>query len=376
MIKQVEIDFNFQPYIQRPPESPSELYKRACSADEITINSWRDIWKKQIKENHDTYGPFAKNPIGSIYGSQRLKPCIIVGSGPSLAGNVDVLKDTKGIPVVSVLHNYHYLEDRGIKPDYYVSLDAGRITLEEISEGGKKTLEEYIESTKDKTLLAFIGSHPDLIKSWKGKVLWFSAPIPDAGIIKYIDDIEDFKQFVSTGGNVLGACFYIAKAILCANPIVFVGADFCFSYTNQFHPWPSKYDAHLGHYITAVDVFGMPRKTWTSYANFKSWFESRVCSVPGIYINATEGGLLGAYPGGNIEQIRQMSLQDVVNMYSLSDQMGEDFMEGEIQKTIARVNSEEAKERREKIKVLEEQMKQIREELSRDGQTSERKILL
>lgn len=301
-----------------PPSTPKQLYDRACSNDEVTVNTWRQTWIKQVKENRAKYGPFKDRGIGQLYGQWKNKPAIVVGSGPSLKHNVDDLKDTKGINVISCLHNYQFLEDRGIKPDYYVTLDAGPVTIEEVSEGGTKTADEYFESTKGKTLLAFIGTHPELIAKWKGQVYWFAAPIPDESIMNEINSVEPFYSFVSSGGNVLGASFYIAKAILGANPIVFVGGDFSFSYSKKFHAWDSKYDANLGQVIYATDVFGNRVKTWQSYYNFKCWFESRFCSVPGIYINATEGGILGAYPDGNIEQIKQMALSDVIRMYSVS----------------------------------------------------------
>lgn len=321
MVRTLEMSFEFQPTIPMPPMTPKALYQKACGNDEITVNTWRPIWLKQTEENHKAHGPFHQNSIGQLFNKFSQRPVIVAGSGPSLKWNVEHLKDTKGIPIISCLHNYQFFEDNGVKPECYVTLDAGRVTIEEVSEGGKKSPEEYWESTKDKTLLAFIGSNPELINKWKGKVLWYNCPIPDLGITDAIDKIENFGSYVSTGGNVLGASFYVAKAITGGNPIVFVGADFSFSYTKKFHAWDSKYDKSMGDVMLATDVFGHRVKTWPSYYNFKCWFESRVCSVPGLYINATEGGIFGSYPEGNIEQIKQMALSDVIRMYSLSEEM-------------------------------------------------------
>ncbi len=325
MIRNVDIDFQFAPYIAKPPIAPVKLYENACSSDAITVKSWAETWRKNIKANHEKFGPFKERAISQIFGAERNKPVIVVGSGPSLKINVAELKDTKGIAVVSCLHNFHYLEDQGVKPKYYVNLDAGPVTLDEVYEGGTKTKEEYLEATKDHTLLTFTAAHPELLALWRGKIIFFNCPIPDDVLSKEIEAIEPFHQYISTGGNVLGACFYIAKAILGANPVIFTGADFCFSYDNKFHPWDSKYDKDLGQYMRVTDVFGMPRKTWQSYFQFKQWFDSRCLTVPGMYINATEGGTMGAYPEGNIEAIRQMSLKEVVTMYSISDHLVEQF---------------------------------------------------
>jgi hypothetical protein len=319
MIRDIKIDLELQPYIPHPPVPMEVLYERSCSNDRPTLRTWRDVWIKNVQDNHAFAGNFAENGLGKLFNSLNMRPCIVAGAGPSLANNIELLKDRKGIPLISCLHNFHYMEDNGCAPEYYVTLDAQDVTLEEVAEGGKKSLEEYLEISKDRTLLAFIGASPKLIKSWKGKIVWYTSPIPDQAIMDAFKEVEPFHTSIGTGGNVLGACFYIAKAIMGANPIVFIGADFCFSYDNKFHAWDSKYDRDLGQYIRAVDIYGNTVKTWQSYYNFKCWFDNRVSQVPGLYINASEGGIFGAYREGNIAQITQMPLKNVIDMYGINE---------------------------------------------------------
>jgi hypothetical protein len=235
----------------------------------------------------------------------------------------DLVEASKHLPIISCLHNFHYLEDHGVQVAYYVTLDSGAVTVEEVYEGGARAAESYWELTKDRTLLAFIGANHELIRQWRGDIRWFHCPIPNELVMERISQIEHFTTFCSSGGNVLGAAFYAAKAIMAANPIIFVGADFSFSYDKKFHGWKSKYDATLGHAFKVPDIFGNKRYTWQSYYNFKSWFDYVACSVPGIYINATEGGCMGAYPEGNIRQILQMSLKEVTQMFSHHEHMRE-----------------------------------------------------
>lgn len=323
MIKTVEMDFQYQPYIPGPPRPVHELYGQACSNDNVTISSWRETWIKQIRENHEKHGPFSENGIGELFGIRAGEPAIVLGSGPSLRCNYKALEKRRDIVTISCLHNFHFLEDNGVSPDYYVSLDAGPITIEEIAEGGQRTKDEYLEMSKDRTLIAFIGSHPDLIDLWQGKIVWYNAPIPDEGIKNSIAEIEKFNTYLATGGNVLGACLYFAKGILGCNPIIFAGADFSFSYTKKFHPWNSSYDKEIGHAIRCTDVWGNSVTTWQSYYNFKCWFDHVACQVPGIYINATEGGIFGAYPEGNISQVTQMPLEHAILQYNIYEELRE-----------------------------------------------------
>lgn len=312
------LELDYQNYIEQPPVPTQSLYSQACSSDGVTISAWKDTWISQIKANHARFGPFKERSIGELFGRYQGKSCILAGSGPSLGYNGHLLKDRGDVPLISCLHNFHFFEDREIPVDFYVSLDSGEVTVAEVSEGGKKTEEEYWELTKNRTLLCYTGTSPKLLEKWRGKILFFSCSLPDEEINKAQDDLEPFNICVSNGGNVLGASLYIAKAILGCVTTVFVGADFSFSYQNKFHAWSSKYDSKLGNVLKAIDVFGNKVITWPSYYNFKCWFDCIVQNVPGIYINCTEGGIFGAYPEGNIMNLKQMRLGDFLTMMNMN----------------------------------------------------------
>ncbi len=323
MVKKREIICSYQPWIDGPPgQTQQSLYGQACSNDQVTVNSWRPTWLKNYAENSKRFGPFKDKGLGQLFGAFRNKPAVVVGSGPSLRENAAGLKDLDpGIPVVSCLHNFHFMEDSGLRVDFYVSLDAGPVTIEEVTEGGSKTVDEYWAITKDRTLLAYAASDPGLIAKWQGKIYFFNCPLPDKKLMDEMDAIETFNTCISSGGNVLGASLYIAKAVFGCNPIAFLGADFSFSYLDKFHGWDSKYDVNIGSCIRMTDVYGNSVKSWQSYANFKAWFDWVAMTVPGFYVNCTEGGTFGAYPTGNIRAVIQMDLADFIRMYSLCDEV-------------------------------------------------------
>lgn len=317
MVRQREIVCEYQNYIPGPPASREQLYGQSCSNDAQTIERWKDEWLGNIRANKEKYKRFSDHSLGTLFGQFRYMPVIVAGAGPSLKFNVEALKDRGSIPLISCLHNFHFFEDRGIAPDYYVSLDAGEVTIEEVSEGGEKSEEEYWEITKGRTLLCFVGTSPKLLEKWRGRVLFFNAPVPNKDYQDKLDEIETFNVWVGSGGNVLGASMYIAKAYLGAGAIIFIGADFSFGYDRRFHSWDSKYDAKLGVTIPAFDVFGNKVPTWQSYYNFKCWFDYVCTNVPGVWINCTEGGCLGSYAEGNIMQIKQMDLDKALDMYHM-----------------------------------------------------------
>ncbi len=316
-MKTKQIICEYQNYIDQPPIQPKDLFANACESDTVTVNSWRPIWEKNIRSNHAKYGPFSDKSVGQLFGQASMQPVIVAGAGPSLKDNAEELKNRGDIKLISCLHNFHFLEDVGCPADYYVTLDAGEVTIEEVYEGGSKTPDEYWAMSKDRTLLAYMGASPGLLEKWQGKILFYNAPVPDEPFIKFTESVELFNCFVSNGGNVLGACMYIAKAFMGASIVSFIGADFCFSYDKKFHAWDSKYDKSLGNVLRVKDVFGNSVYTWRSYHNFKGWFEFVTMTVPGLYINCSEGGTLGAYPDGNIRSLIQMPLKDFCRQMTL-----------------------------------------------------------
>lgn len=325
----IDMCLQIQNVIDGPPMPPENLYKTACQSDEITFTSWEETWRKHAAENGKEFDIVGGSCL-SENGKHKLSPAIIAGSGPSLKKNVKHLSSRGGIPLVSCLHNYGFFEDNQVFPEYYVNLDAGDITIDEMSQGGTRDAQYYWDSTKDKTLLTAIIANPTIHRKWKGKILWFCPPPAKPEVY------ENWKQSISPnadhdpvvfniGGNTLGACMYFAKAVLGCNPICFVGADFCFSYMKKFHPFDSPYDQKFSGLMSTIDIWGNKVYTWMSYFGFKNFFEFIACGgkngVPGIWVNCTEGGILGSYLEGNIKQIIQMPLEQFVYSYKMWEEL-------------------------------------------------------
>lgn len=323
MKRQIEIDLQYQPLIEGPPQKPEQLHQTACRSDKATIEAWKDIWLKHCKAAKERFGSFADHSVGKLHGINRNKPAIICGSGPSLKHSIEALKINAAMehPLlnISCLHNFGYFEDNGFHADYYLTLDSGDIVLSDVFEGREKAPEHYWEQTKGKKLLASVMTSPALFEKWQGEIYLFHIIIPDVALQKQLQEVEQFKHYFSCGGNALGACLYAAKALMSSDIIHFVGADFCFDYDDKFHSYPTHYD-QPGYYERVVDVFGLPRKTWPSYQNFKCWFEWVACNVPGRYVNCSEGSL-GAYIGGNIKQFQYMSLADALLPYQAAERV-------------------------------------------------------
>lgn len=322
--REMVVQPEFQSYIPAPPVAKSTLKAQYSQSDEITIQSWWPEWKANKIANWNSFD-VPNNSVMTVYKAFAYKPTIIAGAGPSLKRNAHHLLKRSGMGLVSCLHNFGYFHDMGVRPDFYMNLDAGDITIPEMAQGGKRDEDYYWEASKDYTLLTALHCNPKLHKKWKGKILWFDTLLH--GMNEEIGDkaegIADFRIYFQTGGNTLGACHYMAKAVLGSSPIIFVGADLSFSHEKKFHPFDSPYDKQFAGVVACHDVFGYKTATWPSYFGFKTWFEHQALgglgNTPGTYINCTEGGILGAYAEGNIMQIPQRRLKDVITEYTLHE---------------------------------------------------------
>ena len=335
MKRTIEIDLVYQPMIEGPPPRMGNLHEKASTGDNLTCDKWREIWIKNYEFADKRFGDFGPLSIGKLYASNRYKPAIIIGSGPSLKESIKGLQLNKKLEVplvtISCLHNYGYLQDENCHADYYLSLDSGSVVIEDVSESRVKKPRSYWKSTKDSILLASVASDPLLFEKWKGKIVLFNSLIPDAVVKNRYEEIQPFHHYVSSGGNALGACLYVAKAIFGSDPIHMVGADFCFDYGGEFHSYKTHYD-EPGQCVYWPSCFGIQRKTWPSYLNFKFWFDHIACNVPGRYINCSEG-LLGSYSEGNIRQFSYMSLEDALIPYRMTEKVGLEIV-GEPEKGI------------------------------------------
>jgi hypothetical protein len=310
----------YQQYIDAPPVTHDQMYSQSTRNDSITVESWKNDWIHNYKMNRKKFGNLGDYSVGKLFQKHLNLPGIVVGSGPHLKRNAHLLKNVKGMPIISCLHNFHYLEDMGVDVDYYVSLDAGPLTIEEVSEGGDPNT-DYWAKTKGKTLIAYACSHPELIERWQGEVYFYNCGIPDQEVMEALAKEEKFNTHFSTGGNVLGAATYFAKGFLGCATIIFLGASFSFSTEEKFHAWDSKYDVKLGKVLRLPDVYGYKAKTWQSYYNFATWFNYVAEKVPGRWINCTEGGLMGAYLEGNIRSIEQMDFKDCLAQFNMSEHL-------------------------------------------------------
>lgn len=328
MKRTVEMELDYQPMIDYPPLTSDQMFQQACTGDRVTVDTWKDTWVKNYESACQRFGDLSALSYGKLHGINRHKAAICLASGPSLKEAIPALLENQAqenpVLVISTLHNYALLKDHGVKVDYYLSLDAGDIVIDDTTEFGTRPKEEYWEMTAGDKLIAYAASPPKLFDQWKGEVYLFNCLLPDLDLRKKLDEIQPLNVYISSGGNAGGAVMYTAKAVFGSSTVMFCGYDFCFGYDKQFHSVASKYDSFkgtgAGTTVRHPDIFGNLRHTWPSYMNFKFWMDWVTMNVPGQWISCSEG-LLGAYREGNIRSMKYQPLEKALEPYRVADEV-------------------------------------------------------
>lgn len=324
--------------------------KQSDITNEITLYSWRPEWVKNTADNIKYFGHFNREHSVKIFAEElRDKPCIIVGAGPSLQKNIVDLRLAKeaGVKIIATSHAYMYLShpEVQVKPDYVVVLDAG----------GQWT--EYLDTQMDSSdipLLAEQTCNSAHLRLWKGPVLFYKSLYSASGIGKLMqqdmDSIVPYEKCgakIHVGGHVTAASTVLAMTLMRSNYVVFVGTDYCFTPENeggQFYPFqgtpmeylidkPSTPEKHG----MCWNILGQEVYSNQSYLHFKNIMDDicmKVCieanksyvtgsPAPVTFVNATEGGMLGAFDKGNSKYMRYTMLEDEIKALKVKIDMDE-----------------------------------------------------
>jgi len=298
--------------------------------NKITREGKEKMWMRNIQKNKPFY--MRGNPIPKGLATY------LIGAGPSLDKNIDELKNMGGRGVVVCIDaNLKYLMDKGIKPEYCVSIDAsGKIW---------DMVKHVIDKTKDITLVCTTAANPKLIKRWKGNRFFFITPHKViqsktdemTAMTRYIVATKDIKvgkellfnknykiKFsgvmleLPCGGNVTTSAHMFCIACLKAISVVFVGCDFSWKDSSHFYAGNEHIENTKGRTLNE-QIFSHPDSngdkvnTNISLDSFKRWHEQLALHYEYSCINATEGGILGINSDGKKEPFMAFStLKDAI----------------------------------------------------------------
>jgi len=256
----------------------------------------------QIRLNDNTWELFTyqwvDNPIKNlkyIPGSYLLpdfkdiykgRPGVVVSAGPSLAKNIDLLREVQDkFVIISGGHTLRMLLSHGIHPDFIVVIDAGKVAYEEI---------EGLMDKTDAGYVYFERSPYKVFEEYGGKRIFFTTNT-------LLEKTIDRKlSVIDSGSSVAHASTNLAAYLGC-DPVVFIGQDLAYT-DNRTHAEETVPEKHIimeamedlsikESEITCEDIYGNVVKTSNVYLGFRDLLEMIIDANKGRkFIDATEGG--------------------------------------------------------------------------------------
>lgn len=262
-----------------------------------TLARFEDLWTRNLLRNLPL---FVTTPgINALDNALQGVPAFIVGAGPSLAHNIQYLRDAsrKGI-VIAVDTVYKVLLAHNIRPHVVVAVDPQLINF------------QYFRgvSPTGVTLVADCAVSPTLLRSFSGDTYISAVPFPFAD---WFTSFFGARGGLASGGSVSTSAFDLAVRMGCS-PVVLVGQDLAYS-VERIHvrgtageetwenscrrttPLTGSMRRFLRDNRTVrMPAYGGRGEVWTDrkFLTFLWWFEKKIAALEGLPVwNATEGGV-------------------------------------------------------------------------------------
>lgn len=244
--------------------------------------------------------------LDKFYEINKGKTAIVVGAGPSLEKNIELLKDIKGKIFVFSTHTaYQKLIKHGIVPDAVCAVDSNQ-----------PLINEYKENGFDIPFFTSYHVPPEIFNYAKNDVFFIKNDTDGISSIVCRELNKNIKD-VTLGGSV--ACVItslldeanFSKIILIGMDLAYTGGKTHVAGTFYGEKTSKSFDFDNGRtFIKSID--GGEVETSLTMKGYKEWFESYIKIKKVDIINATEGGAL-------IEGTSNMTLRDAIDKYKCDE---------------------------------------------------------
>ncbi len=252
-----------------------------------------DNYKTIVKEKHAI--------LNSIFNKEFNFPTVIVGAGPSLGKNIEILKKYENkVMIIAAGSSINILKRHNIVPDICVVLDGG-------------TKENYIiRDVPENSILCYYATvASEGIKKSRAYKTYFLGNDSNFFAAEKYEEIYNFPT-VSLGPSCVNVATDIAVK-LGVKDIVFIGQDMAYTDKLLYAEGAALFDeVHEDKRTKLIktDIWGNEIETNNAFITIKRYFDLYVerASNEVTFVNCTEGGL-------GIEGVPNLTLESTLNAY-------------------------------------------------------------
>lgn len=239
---------------------------------------WKDLWRANNKRNSQ----LQRIPMELLKNKGIGKHAVLVGMGPSLESNLEILKQYQNkVDILCVDKAMSVLLDYGIKPDLVMVADA-QVSYENYCE-------KYIAQTPNIMMVGNVNCNPKWGENWLGPKTFYVNK----------DNIQSEKEFsalsgihdvIPAGSNVSNALGIYASMVLNYDKYILVGYDYAwddhFYAGDKFNP-KNNYLAQMRYPNISGFLVSTSMNLWFSCR----WFRDFIFNVIGLnkVVNCSDG---------------------------------------------------------------------------------------
>jgi len=257
-----------------------------------TLLRFNELWKRNFQFNQNA---LKRNPgVKSLKNKFKNLPGIVVGAGPSLDKNIQLLNQAKDKAVIIASDAaLKPLVANGIVPSFVACLDP----QEDITKFFKGL------NTRAMTLIAPSIVHPKVLNLWEGSVVFYSKFAPDIPTLTAIQKQVPEIGHLTPGGTVLSIAYDLAFQ-MGTDPILFVGQDLSYPRKKTHSREGENAEENLEttflrqqeNMVLETDIHGVRLPTLKAMSVSKQWFDWAFTTWkrdgPVTIINCSEAGIL------------------------------------------------------------------------------------
>ncbi len=262
-----------------------------------TLDKTKYTWIKNTISNFKSNFEYEQEIASGIAN----KIAIIVGAGPSLNKNIELLKEVQGKAIIVAASSaIKILESKGIKADIRFVIDAYE---------DENIYDQTFYDTSEEIPLLFAGqAYREVVLKYKGPKYFMLLPTDSFGA--YILEKNNVPlHYISSGASVVQSVFSFLAESGC-NKIVMIGQDMCLYDDNLYAEGVKSVNRDFFHeqgLIPFKDIYGKEVISPRGYLQIKYDYEAQIQRHPHVTVlNATEGGL-------GIEGVPNVTLREVID---------------------------------------------------------------
>ncbi|MBF0274417.1 MAG: DUF115 domain-containing protein [Nitrospinae bacterium] len=256
--------------------------------------SFNELWWNNFLQNQELIK--RNRGVGILANGTSFKDVstILVGAGPSLDKLVPFLiQESNKSLIIACDAILEPLLDMGVTPHIVITLDP------------QKEIARFFASTNTTKplLIAPTIIHPEVLRFWKGKLLFYNKNAPVYPVLVNICNHAPHIPQLTPGGSVLSVGYDLAFKLGC-DPIIFIGQDLAYvskktHAKNTAHPINESNNILLRmkeHIVLEEDIFGKKVPTSKALSTSKDWFHwifnANKKHRDSVAINASESGII------------------------------------------------------------------------------------